>query len=138
MSIASDGSSRSWPYWLSARETIRVNDFLREDFRKRTWVGVHGKNEKGDIVWLEYLKTETGVLCVRCKFRDQQAPFPFWDMMGEVGKFEIGRKLQDYMEGKIELLSHKEFSLTLARLKDAYNLRNGHYVGDADEIEQVL
>ena len=91
------------------RETIRVNDFLKEGLGKRNWVGAHGENEKGDIVWLEYLKTENGVLCARCKFRDQQAPFPFWDMMGEVGKFEIGRKLDAYIQGELASYPTKSF-----------------------------
>jgi hypothetical protein len=127
--IAADGSDRKWPYWLSVRETIQVNEFLDEDLDNRSWTGLHGKGENGDILWLEYLTTESGVLCARCRFREQSAPFPFWDLMSEVGKFEIGRKLLAHKQGKLGLVQHDEFARTMNRLNKEYDLRSGHFAG---------
>jgi hypothetical protein len=69
------------------------------------------------------------VLYTKCKFRDQQAPFPFWEMMGEVGKFEMGRKLLSYEEGQSSLITYEKFVQMIERLNDDYDLREGHYSG---------
>jgi len=128
--IMDDGSDRKWPYWLSVRETIRINNFLKGDLENRSWTGLHGKAPNGDILWLEYLTTQEGVLYARCRFRDQLAPFPFWDLMGEVGKFEMGRRLLEYTNnGEISLLTHDDFARVLDRLKKEYDLQSGHFAG---------
>jgi Protein of unknown function (DUF2726) len=108
--IISDGSSRKWPYWLSADAHARIHNFLR-DTRAETqgWVTLFGEEEEQRLHCLEYIYFDDQALFVRTSLRNQDANVPQFDMIREVTHCEMGERLMAFFQGDHQLVEINRF-----------------------------
>jgi hypothetical protein len=82
--IAFDGK-RQWPYWLSARANLQINEFVRDNRQeKRGRAALIGQDDDQNLHSLEYIRSGDQVLYVRTSVRNQGVNINHYDLIDQV------------------------------------------------------
>lgn len=133
--VASDGSGRSWPYWLAVNETQRIHRFHRENsFKCFHWIGLRGADNVGRTRRIEYIRFDDAVVYAVTSFRTQDAPIPMFDLEGEISTCELGLKLQAFLRGAAKPIAWSRFAAALERRREEWGLSLSHGMGPIEDL----
>jgi hypothetical protein len=128
-SIASDGTGRSWPYWLSAEANVRINKFIRAQPGAKAWISLLGHDDRGNAHSFSYLNVDGRFLYVKTAARNQGASIPVYDMLSEVTNCELDEQLAGLQRGDVKLLPLQEFKSIHDRICQRYGMRRRSSMG---------
>jgi hypothetical protein len=125
------GSSRRFPYWLSASATQSFHEFIKTLHRDipKGWIGIVGQDKKGAGRRLSCLYFGDQILWSTTGVRKHDVRFPDYDLLDQIDTCELGILLKKFRKGEISASSPAEFRPVFEQFCERYNAHPSHSMG---------
>jgi very-short-patch-repair endonuclease len=120
--IISDGSGRNWPYWLALDANLKISRYFETQPGAKRLSSSFGLDANGNTHYLSYLRVGDNFLWAKPAARDQDTAIPVFDMLDQIGHYELGMELENFLKGKKPMLSRAEFEPIHQRMCAEYNI----------------